>query len=121
MRTRDDIEAYLARSNQPNREVAEDTWLVGAGGSDARGGIAVRIEDGLCLFRMKVTNLSAIEPTQWTAFFRTLLEYNAAEMVHAAYGIADDMEALADADALQSLSGHHVLRVRCSDCHRAGT
>ncbi len=111
MRTRDDIEAYLARSNQPNREVAEDTWLVGAGGSDARGGIAVRIEDGLCLFRMKVTNLSAIEPTQWTAFFRTLLEYNAAEMVHAAYGIADDMVLLTASLLLENLDYNEFVGV----------
>jgi hypothetical protein len=111
VRTRDDIEAYLARSNQPNREVAEDTWLVGAGGSDARGGIAVRIEDGLCLFRMKVTNLSAIEPTQWTAFFRTLLEYNAAEMVHAAYGIADDMVLLTASLLLENLDYNEFVGV----------
>lgn len=90
MRTREDIEAYLLRSNHPHREIAESTWLVGDA-SGTRENIVVRLEDGLCLFRVKVLDLSSIEPAKKPAFFEQLLSLNANEMVHAAYGIADGM------------------------------
>jgi hypothetical protein len=72
MRNREDIEAYLVRSNHPYREIAEGTWLVGDS-SGSRENIVVRIEDGLCLFRMKVLDIASIDPTKSSAFFQTLL------------------------------------------------
>lgn len=87
MRTREDIEAYLARSGHPHREVAEDTWLV-TDPSDDREHIVVRVADGLVLFRLKVLELERVEPDRRQEFFAELLRLNAEDMVHGAYGIS---------------------------------
>jgi hypothetical protein len=88
MRTREDIEAYLGRSGHPHREVADDTWLV-TDPSDGREHIAVRLADGLVLFRLKVLELDRLDPKQREAFFEQVLRMNAEDMVHGAYGVAD--------------------------------
>lgn len=90
MRTREDIEAYLLRANHPHREIADATWLVGDS-SGSRENIVIRIHDGLCHFRMKVIDLSAIDPARARDFYLALLELNASDLVHGAYGVADGM------------------------------
>ena len=102
MRTRDDIEAYLTRSGHPHRELAEGTWLVGDS-SGSRENIVVKIDDGLCLFRMKIIDLSAIEPTKARDFYLALLELNASDLVHGAYGVADGMVLLLASLPLENL------------------
>ncbi|MEZ4326936.1 MAG: hypothetical protein R3B40_17090 [Polyangiales bacterium] len=92
MRTRDDIEAYLVRSQLPYRELGEDgtMWLV----RDPDWGehVVVNLAGPLTIFRMKVTTLDAIERRE--EFFATLLEMNARDMIHGAYGISDGVVVL---------------------------
>lgn len=102
MRTREDIEAYLLRSNHPHREIAESTWLVGDV-SGSREQVVVRIEDGLCLFRLKIVDLATIEPKKSGDLYLELLRLNAAEMVHGAYGVADGMVLLTASLLLENL------------------
>jgi hypothetical protein len=91
----------------------------------------VKIDDGLCLFRMKVIDLSAIEPTMARDFYLALLELNASDMIHGAYGVADGMVlAIASLqlenldynefvatieDFILAMANHHA---RFSDFHR---
>lgn len=89
MRTRDDIEAYLVRSGNPHREVAEDTWLV-SDPSENRESIVVRITEGLVIFRMKVLELGTVSQERRGPLFEALLRMNAEDMVHGAYGISND-------------------------------
>ena len=72
MRTREDIEAYLLRTNHPHREIADATWLVGDS-SGSRENIVIRIHDGLRHFRMKVIDLSAVEPSRARDFYLALV------------------------------------------------
>ncbi|MDQ3035771.1 MAG: YbjN domain-containing protein [Myxococcota bacterium] len=102
MRTREDIEAYLLRSNHPHHEIAEATWIVGDASGSAEN-IVLRTEDGLCLFRLKVLDLSSIDPEKCADFYRALLEVNATEMVHAAYGISDGMVLLTASHLLENI------------------
>ncbi len=102
MRTREDIEAYLLRSNYPHREIAEATWLVGDP-SGSRENIVVRTDDALCIFRLKVLDLASIDPAKTADFYRTLLELNATDMVHGAYGISDGMVLLVASHLLENL------------------
>lgn len=88
MRTREDIEAFLERSGHPHREVAEDTWLV-TDPSEDRDHIAVRVVEGLVIFRMKILQLDWVDPKRREEFFETLLRLNGEDMVHGAYGLAD--------------------------------
>lgn len=85
MRTREDIEAYLLRSNLPHEEVEADMWVVSDPGSGER--IVVRLLEELVLFRVKVMELDKVRDRE--KLFARLLELNASEMVHGAYGVAD--------------------------------
>ena len=58
MATHQDIEAYLGASGYARQEVAERTWLLTQGDSADR--IAVRLEQDLVLFRMKVLDLERV-------------------------------------------------------------
>ena len=88
MRTREDIEAYLTRSELPHRELGEDgtMWLV----RDPDWGehVVVNLVGPLVLFRMKVTNLDAIERRE--EFFETLLEMMAASMTVPPWNFSSD-------------------------------
>ncbi|GAB4194970.1 MAG: hypothetical protein OHK0013_00660 [Sandaracinaceae bacterium] len=86
MRTREDVEAYLAKSPYPYREIDEDTWLVQDRGG-ARENIVVRLTGDLLLFRVNVLDLDTVEPSKRESFFATLLELNANDMLHGAYGL----------------------------------
>ena len=87
MRTRDDIEAYLTRAGLPFREIAEDgtMWLVRDTGWGEH--VVVTLAGPLVLFRMKITTLAEVD--RHPEFFKTLLEMNARDMIHGAYGISD--------------------------------
>ena len=88
MRTRNDIEAFLARSGHPNKEVADHTWLV-TDASDDRDHIVVRLTEDLVIFRMKIIQIDRVEAKNREPFFALLLRLNAEDMVHGAYGLTD--------------------------------
>jgi hypothetical protein len=87
MRTRDDIEAYLTRAGLPFREISEDgtMWLVRDTGWGEH--VVVTLAGSLVLFRMKITTLAEVD--RHPELFKTLLEMNARDMIHGAYGISD--------------------------------
>jgi hypothetical protein len=85
MRSREDIEAYLLRLGLPYDEVSgKDMWIV----RDASRNewIVVSLAEELVLFRVKVLDLENAKKKD--ELFRLLLEINANEMIHGAYGIA---------------------------------
>ena len=87
MRARDDIESYLARAEVPYEEVGEDgMWLVRD--SSLGENIAIQSTDSLLLFRVKVLELR--EVTDKAALYEELLNLNASDLVHGAYGISED-------------------------------
>ena len=85
MRTREDIEAYLIRSGLPHEEVEENTWIVHD--SSQTENIVVRLAGPLVVFRLKVLELADVKDGD--KLNTKLLELNAQDMVHGAYGIAD--------------------------------
>ena len=86
MRTREDIEAFLTRSGLPHKEVEENTWIVHD--TSSAENIVVRLAGPLVVFRLKVLELGQIKDADKLNV--KLLELNAQDMVHGAYGIADD-------------------------------
>jgi hypothetical protein len=83
MRSREDLEAYLLRSGLAHDEVpGKDMWIVRHGGER----VVINVADELVLFRLKVLDLSDVRRKD--ELFRLLLEYNATEMIHGAYGIS---------------------------------
>ena len=86
MRSREDIESYLARAEVPYEEVGEDgMWLVRD--SSLGENIAIQAADSLLLFRVKVLELREISDK--AALYEELLRLNASDLVHGAYGISD--------------------------------
>ncbi len=87
MRTREDVEAYLAKSPYPFRELEESTWLV-QDRSGARENIVVRLSGDIVLFRVNVIDLASIDASRREELFAMLLELNASDMLPGADGVA---------------------------------
>ena len=60
MRTREDVEAYLAKSPYPFHELEENTWLV-QDRSGAKENIVVRLSGDIVHFRVNVVDLASID------------------------------------------------------------
>jgi hypothetical protein len=88
MATREDIEHYLIQTGHPHEMIEDNMWIV----RDAAS-IVIAYEPPLVIFRSKLMD---VPQNHREAFFRLLLELNASEMIHGAYGIEDDAVALID-------------------------
>jgi len=106
MRTREDIESYLMRSNlsfkslrEEESDTGEDIWLV----RDASSGenIIISLSGNLVLFRVKVLELEPVQDK--LPLFEKLLELNASDMVHGCYGVANDAVVLTAGMILETL------------------
>lgn len=92
MKTNGEIEGYLMRLGPPYDTVGEGMWVV----HDEENGvanIAVIHDPPLVVFRVKVME---IPPEGREKLFRHLLELNASDLVHGAYGIERDNIVLID-------------------------
>ena len=101
MRTEKDVEAYLLRLNRRFRSVEDSpgTFLVELG--EKAPPLVVRVQAPLVVLRVQ---LGGVEPAASdAAFFRRLLELNAKQLVHAAYGIDDGHVVLSSALELENL------------------
>lgn len=99
MRTREDIESYLMRSGLRYEEVEEDMWVLHDEASTEN--IVVRMAGPLVLFRVKVLELASVKRKE--ELYAKLLELNAEDMVHGAYGIANEAVVLTCALRLENL------------------
>lgn len=85
MRTRDDIQAFIDRSGLTFKELDEHTWIVRD--PSASEHVVIRFEEPLLVFRSKVMELEKVRDRE--KFYAALLELNASEMIHGAYGVSD--------------------------------
>jgi hypothetical protein len=88
MATRDDIEHYLIQIGYTYESVDAYMWVI-----RNTANIVVTLEPPLILFRIK---LMEIPNKRREDFFKLLLEINASDMVHGAYGIEDNNVVLID-------------------------
>ena len=98
MVTRDDLESFLIRMDMDWNEVDEGMFLV----QSQSGGVVVHLSDPVLLVRLKVMDLPNGE-SDLGELYRALLEWNAADIVHGAYGIEDGELILTDTLELQTL------------------
>jgi len=94
MRNKDDIDAYLAKSPYTYQELEENTWLVrdaslegSPESNSSRENVVIRLSGDIVLFRVHVLDLEEVPAEKRGEFFGTLLELNATDMVHGAYGV----------------------------------
>jgi hypothetical protein len=98
MLTRDDVESYLLRTGLDHEEIGEGMWLVEGNGT----GIVIHLSPPLLVFRLKVMDLPADEQ-RCAGLFRKLLELNATDLVHAAYGLEEGDVILTESMEVENL------------------
>ena len=106
MLTREDLESDLLRMEDLEaEELEEGMYLV----RDRMGGppIVINHSPPLLLLRMKVMDLPEASPAD-AELFRTLLELNAADVVHGAYGLEERELILSDTLELETLDFHEL-------------
>ncbi|WP_419167224.1 hypothetical protein [Candidatus Palauibacter sp.] len=104
MLNREDIESYLIRTEADFEELDEGLWLVHATGESAeqRPGIVVNYQPPVLVCRADVRALP-IDDEDQLALYRRLLELNAVDLIHGAYGLENDEVILSDTLELENL------------------
>ncbi len=100
MITREDVESHLLRLEQDFEEIEPGMWAVHTAGEDVR--LVIHHSPPLLLFRIKVMEVPEDEQ-QCIELFRRLLELNATDLVHGAYGIEEGDVILSYALQLENL------------------
>jgi hypothetical protein len=95
MATRDDIEHYLIQIGYPYESVDSNMWVI-----RNTADVVVTIDPPLIVFRMK---LMEIPGSHRENLFKLLLELNASQMIHGAYGIEDSNIVLIDTLQVENL------------------
>jgi hypothetical protein len=97
MKTTSDIESYLLQMQAEHEELREGTWMVKADGVDQ---LMLTLAGPVLVFRVKVMEVPRHNREE---LYRTLLELNATEMMHGAYGIEGDSVIISDALQVENL------------------
>lgn len=105
MVSREDLESFLIRMDVDYEEVDPGMFLTR--GEDDGAPVVVHHTDNLLLIRMKVMDMPDESPSS-LALYRRLLELNANEVVHGAYGIEDGDLILSDTLELETLDFHEI-------------
>jgi hypothetical protein len=95
MATRDDIEHYLIQIGYPYESVDSNMWVI-----RNTADVVVTIDPPLVVFRMK---LMEIPGSHRENLFKLLLELNASQMIHGAYGVEDSNIVLIDTLQVENL------------------
>lgn len=94
----EDIQSYLLKMEIRHEELREGTWLLS--GLDGVDTIIVTLAGPVLVFRVRVLDIPRHNREE---LFRTLLELNATEMMHGAYGIEGESIVICDALQLENL------------------
>jgi hypothetical protein len=97
----EDLEAYLLRLDRRFEKVDEQTYLVSLGGSQPPA--VLRIAAPVVVVQVDIAVVPAGNPPLEAALFRRLLELNAKDLLHVAYGIRGDRIVLGTGLELPSL------------------
>jgi CesT_Tir_1 len=98
MKTAADIQSYLLKMELPHDEPREGTWIVR--GLEGVDNLVITLAGPVVVFRVKLMEIPRHHREE---LFRTLLELNATEMMHGAYGIEGDAVVISDALQLENL------------------
>jgi len=105
MVTREDLESFLIRMDLDYREVEPGMFLVQ--GRNSGLAMVVHHADSVLLIRLKLMDMPAPEDGK-VELYRTLLELNASDVVHGAYGIEDGELIISDTLELETLDFHEL-------------
>jgi hypothetical protein len=103
-RTADDIETYLYRLNR-TFDRQDQTFIISTGVDRPR--IALHVAEPVVVARVVIGKVPADEKRQ-NALFRQMLEFNAADLVHASYGIDGDQLVLSAGEELENVDTNEL-------------
>lgn len=101
MVSREDVEGFLIRMDLDYEEVDEGMFL--AHGDNGGAGVVVHHSDPVLVLRLKMMDLPLEPEEELTGLYRSLLELNATDIVHGAYGIEEGELILTDTLELENL------------------
>ncbi len=98
MISREDLESFLIRTEMDHREIGESMWLVDPvrDAEEDHPAVVVSLSPPLVIFRAAIGMVPEGDQARLT-LFKDLLELNASDMVHGAYGLEGDEIILTDA------------------------
>jgi hypothetical protein len=99
MRNAEDIESYLIKMEATYDAVGDGIWVVKDVGPD----LVISLADSVAVFRVKVLELDKVAAARREELYRRLLELNAQEMLHGAYGLEHGAVVVTDALQLENL------------------
>jgi hypothetical protein len=102
MVTREDVVNFLNRMEMGYEEVDDGMWLAYPGEPDGGAPLVISHAPPLLVFRLKVLDAPR-DGQKCTELYRRLLEANATDLVHAAYGLEDDDVILTESMELENL------------------
>ena len=100
MVTREDVEGYLLRMELPFQELEEGLWVLGDDKEVAP--LFVNFAPPLLIVRVEVMDAPDDEELR-NGLFRELLELNATDLVHGAYGLDENEVVMTDTLQLADL------------------
>jgi hypothetical protein len=101
MVTREDVESFLMRLELPYQELEEGLWVIGDGQEVAP--VFLSYDPPLLVMRVEVMDAPQDEELRY-GLFRELLELNARDLVHGAYGLDDNGIVLTESLQLEDLA-----------------
>jgi hypothetical protein len=102
MVTREDVVNFLNRMELDFEEVSDGMWLAYPAGPEGATPVVLSYAPPLLVFRMKVLDLPR-DGDKCTQLYKRLLEANASDLVHAAYGLEEDDVILTESLELENL------------------
>ncbi|MGB5302807.1 MAG: hypothetical protein WBO43_04475 [Gemmatimonadota bacterium] len=104
MISREDLESFLIRTEMDHREIGESMWLVDPvkDAVEDHPAVVVSLSPPLVIFRSSIGTVPEGDHAR-LKLYQTLLELNATDLVHGAYGLEGNEVILVDALELQDL------------------
>lgn len=104
MISREDLESFLIRTEMDHREIGESMWLVDPvkDAVEDHPAVVVSLSPPLVIFRASIGTVPEGDHAR-LKLYQTLLELNASDLVHGAYGLEGNEVILVDALELQDL------------------
>jgi len=104
MISREDLESFLIRTEMDHREIGEAMWLVDPvkDGRADHPSVVVSLSPPLVILRVSIGPVPDGDHAR-LELFQKLLQLNATDLVHGAYGLEGDEVILTDALELQDL------------------
>src|SRR5687767_8458473 len=85
IRTNEDLEDFLGKLERKFERAAEGTYVVSMG--PGRPLVAMRVATPVLVLEVVIGEVPPASPERLLVLYRRLLEYNADQLLHAAYGI----------------------------------